>query len=992
MKENYGRANARALKKLEKIAKLVEAKAELYSAMTDEELQSQTQILKDRYAAGETLDQLLPDAYAVCREASTRVLHQRHYHVQVLGGIALHQGRICQMATGEGKTLTETLPAYLNALTGNGVHIVTVNEYLATRDMEWMGKIFRFLGLTVGVTLSQMRPAAKREAYACDITYGTNSEFGFDYLRDNRVVNAAGRVQRGFNYAIIDEVDSILIDESRTPLIISAPGEKSDNMYQRVDAFVKQLRRSTNVDTEGNIISEEDEQEGFGIKSQFAGKLFGKNNDGKPNGDYVVNEKDSTVALTDSGILKAEERFGIKFQNEVKEEDVEKETTETNVSMDPDSLDKLSELTHYINNALRANALMKLDVDYIVERENGSGKKRIVLVDTYTGRKMPNRRFSKGLHQAIEAKEGAEVREEDKTVASVTYQNYFRMYRKFSGMTGTAKTEEAEFNSTYNIDVVVIPTNKPIKRVDELDRFYRSREYKLKAIVEEIKRRHSVGQPLLIGTVSVEKSEELNRLLKKAGIEAKVLNAKNHKNEAEIIAQAGRFNAVTIATNMAGRGTDILLGGNPEMIAKKKLEGPSYGYTEEQIEYGTSFANTDPDFDQLRKDYELEYNKAKTDTDADRAKVLSIESDELDNVKGLCVIGTEKHDSRRIDNQLRGRAGRQGDAGCSIFFISAEDDLMRIYGNDMMQGLLYKTMAIMGDESVPVESRMVERTVEHVQKRIEGLHFSSRKHVLQYDDVNNLQRKIIYKERNRILDGEDMHNDILDMSFVFCRRVLELACQGVEDVEKWNLDEVNGFLQKVFHSETPLLTQEDLTSAMDVCNKLTDYCKQLLDDKYNQAPEEGFLPFAETEKRILLEIMDGLWTNHIDELDEMRKGVGLQSIGQHDPLTVYKKEAFEMFEKLNEEIKYRTLYALIYRGAAYKEVVVQVVKENTNLSLNGPCPCGSGKKYKNCCYLKDQALRQMPTAKPDEQEPKPLTKQEEYALKRQQRKAEKAKK
>ena len=984
MKENYGRANARALKKLEKIAKLVEAKAETYSAMTDTELQSQTQILKDRYVAGETLDQLLPDAYAVCREASTRVLHQRHYHVQVLGGIALHQGRICQMATGEGKTLTETLPAYLNALTGNGVHIVTVNEYLATRDMEWMGKIFRFLGLTVGVTLSQMRSATKREAYACDITYGTNSEFGFDYLRDNRVSNAVDRVQRGFNFAIIDEVDSILIDESRTPLIISAPGEKSDNMYQRVDAFVKQLKKSTNVDTEGNVISEDDENN-HGVTSQLAGKLFAQKNDGKPNGDYVVNEKDSTVALTESGILKAEERFGIKFQNETKEEDAE--SNESNVSMDPDSLDKLSELTHYINNALRANALMKVDVDYIVERQNG-GKKRIVLVDTYTGRKMPNRRFSKGLHQAIEAKEGAEVREEDKTVASITYQNYFRMYRKFSGMTGTAKTEEAEFNSTYNIDVVVIPTNKPTQRVDELDRFYRSREYKLKAIVEEIKLRHKVGQPLLIGTVSVEKSEELNHLLKKAGIEAKVLNAKNHKNEAEIIAQAGRFNAVTIATNMAGRGTDILLGGNPEMIAKKKLEGPSYGYTEEQIEYGTSFANTDPDFDQLRKDYEYEYAKAKADTDKDREKVLSIESDELDNVKGLCVIGTEKHDSRRIDNQLRGRAGRQGDAGCSIFFISAEDDLMRIYGSDIMQGMLYRTLGLMGDD-VPLESRMVEKTVERVQKRIEGLHFSSRKHVLQYDDVNNLQRKIIYKERNRILDGEDMHKDILDMSFVYCRRVLELACHGVEDVEKWNLAEVNTVLQGFFHTEEPLLTQDDLTSAMDVCNKLTDFCQKLLDEKYNQAPEEGFLPFAETEKRILLNVMDVLWTNHIDELDEMRKGVGLQSIGQHDPLTVYKKEAFEMFEKLNEEIKYRTLLALIYRGAVYKEVVVQVVKENTNYSLNGPCPCGSGKKYKNCCYAKDQALRQMPASKPAEQEQKPLTKQEEYALKREQRKQEK---
>ncbi len=930
-RDPYGASNARQVKKLEKIAKLVEAKESMYVDMSDEQLIGQTQVLKDRYSAGETLEQLLPDAFAVCREASKRVLKQRHFHVQILGGIALHQGRICQMATGEGKTLTETLPAYLNALTGNGVHIITVNEYLAVRDMEWMGKIFRFLGLTVGVTLSKMTAREKRRAYECDITYGTNNEFGFDYLRDNMSTSRVNCVQRGLNFVIIDEVDSILIDEARTPLIISGPSGKSSEMYNTANRFACTLTGSTNTDEEGKTESDEE-----------------------PNGDYVVDRKQKQVRLTDRGIVKAERFF----------------------KLDNLSAPENTDLNSYINNALRAHAIMRRDDDYIVE------KGEVVIVDSFTGRKMEGRRFNGGLHQAIEAKEHVTIKEENKTLATITFQNYFRLYHKLSGMTGTAKTEEQEFNTIYNIDVVAIPTNLPMIREDRHDVVYSTRQGKLKAIVKEIKQRNASGQPVLVGTVTVEKSEELSRLLTAENIKHNVLNAKFHKREAEIVAQAGRYGAVTIATNMAGRGTDILLGGNPEFLAKQEMK--RLGYDEEQIDLSTSFVKGDDETERLRQIYRELVAKYKEQTDEEKQRVIQ--------AGGLCVIGTERHDSRRIDDQLRGRAGRQGDPGMSVFYISTEDDMMRIFGGDMMQRIM--AFARMDDDT-PIELRLMSKTVESAQKRIEGLHFSSRKHVLQYDDVNNRQRKVIYKERNRILDNDDVHSDILQMTDEYARLALADACDSQVDVSKWNLDKVNANLAKYFAFEQPILEAEDVTSAREVCDNLAERCREYLNERLDEDEGGNVVPFREAERFVLLRTMDNLWMDHLDALDDLRQGVGLQAIGQHDPLVVYKKEAFDMFEKLNENIKVQTIRMLTFakivqalRSDSPKQGVINAEKK-----LNGPCPCGSGKKYKNCCYAKDAAKNQS-----DEQgdgaqnENRPLTKQEEYALKRQQRKENKNKK
>ncbi len=930
-RDPYGASNARQVKKLEKIAKLVEAKESMYVDMSDEQLIGQTQILKDRYSAGETLEQLLPDAFAVCREASKRVLKQRHFHVQILGGIALHQGRICQMATGEGKTLTETLPAYLNALTGSGVHIITVNEYLAVRDMEWMGKIFRFLGLTVGVTLSKMTAREKRRAYECDITYGTNNEFGFDYLRDNMSTSRVNCVQRGLNFVIIDEVDSILIDEARTPLIISGPSGKSSEMYNTANRFACTLIGSTNTDEEGKTEGDEE-----------------------PNGDYVVDRKQKQVRLTDRGIVKAERFF----------------------KLDNLSAPENAELNSYINNALRAHAIMRRDDDYIVE------KGEVVIVDSFTGRKMEGRRFNGGLHQAIEAKEHVTIKEENKTLATITFQNYFRLYHKLSGMTGTAKTEEQEFNTIYNIDVVAIPTNLPMIREDRHDVVYSTRQGKLKAIVKEIKERNAFGQPILVGTVTVEKSEELSRLLTAENIKHNVLNAKFHKREAEIVAQAGRYGAVTIATNMAGRGTDILLGGNPEFLAKQEMK--RLGYDEEQIDLSTSFVKGDDETERLRQIYRELVAKYKEQTDEEKQRVIQ--------AGGLCVIGTERHDSRRIDDQLRGRAGRQGDPGMSVFYISTEDDMMRIFGGDMMQRIM--AFARMDDDT-PIELRLMSKTIESAQKRIEGLHFSSRKHVLQYDDVNNRQRKVIYKERNRILDNDDVHSDILQMTDEYARLALADACDSQVDVSKWNLDKVNSNLAKYFAFEQPILEAEDVTSAREVCDNLAERCREYLNERLDEDEGGNVVPFREAERFVLLRTMDNLWMDHLDALDDLRQGVGLQAIGQHDPLVVYKKEAFDMFEKLNENIKVQTIRMLTFakivqalRSDSPKQGVINAEKK-----LNGPCPCGSGKKYKNCCYAKDAAKNQS-----DEQgdgaqnENRPLTKQEEYALKRQQRKENKNKK
>ena len=926
------RANLKAVKKLEKTAALVEEKEQLYAGMTDAELSSQTAILKERYNSGETLDALLPDAYAVCREASKRVLKQRHFHVQILGGIALHQGRICQMATGEGKTLTETLPAYLNALTGQGVHIVTVNEYLATRDMEWMGKVFRFLGLTVGVTLNKQSAREKRQAYACDITYGTNNEFGFDYLRDNMSTSRSACVQRGLNFVIIDEVDSILIDEARTPLIISGPSGKSSEMYVTANRFVCTLTNSSNVDNEGKTADDEE-----------------------PNGDYIVDQKHKSARLSDKGVAKAEKFF----------------------KLDNLSSPENTEINHYINNALRAHAIMRRDDDYIVE------KGQVVIVDSFTGRKMEGRRFSQGLHQAIEAKEHVTIKEENKTLATITFQNYFRLYHKLSGMTGTAKTEEQEFNTIYNIDVVVIPTNLPMIRQDRPDVVYINRTGKLRAIVEEIKRRHCNGQPILVGTITVEKSEELSKLLKAANVPHSVLNAKQHKREAEIVAQAGRLGAVTIATNMAGRGTDILLGGNPEFLAKQEMK--RLGYEDEQIEASTSFIKGDPEIEALQKVFAELVDKYKVETDKEKQQVVE--------AGGLCVLGTERHDSRRIDDQLRGRAGRQGDPGCSMFFISAEDDMVRIFGGDIMQ----RVLAFMRvDEDTPIESRLVTKAIESAQKRIEGVHFSSRKHVLQYDDVNNQQRKVIYRERDRILDNADVHSDILEMVDEYARYALAEACDSEENVELWNLDKVNQGLAKYFAFEQPILTADDVVTARQVCDDLAARCKEYLNERLDEAAEGNVVPFREAERFVLLRTIDNLWMDHIDALDELRQGVGLQSIGQHDPLIVYKKEAYDMFERLNEEIRVQTIRMLTFARIVQTLRVNTAPAEpvNTEKTLNGPCPCGSGTKYKNCCYAKDQAKEQAEQQQAEQvtNADRPLTKQEEYALKRQQRKENKSKK
>ena len=946
MRDIYGGANARQIKKLEKIAKLVEDKQQLYMQMTDEQLASQTQILKDRYNAGQTLDDLLPDAFAVCREASARVLKQRHYHVQILGGIALHQGRICQMATGEGKTLTETLPAYLNAISGKGVHIITVNEYLATRDKEWMGKVFRFLGLTVGVTLANQTDREKRLAYLCDITYGTNSEFGFDYLRDNMATNRAQCVQRPLNFVIIDEVDSILIDEARTPLIISGPSGKSSTMYVTANKFVCTLQKSTNTDDEGKTEDKSIE----------------------PNGDYVVDRKEKSVRLTDKGIAKAERFFKV-----------------DNLS-DPDNI----ELNNFINNALRAHGLMKRDDDYIVERG------AVVIIDSFTGRKMEGRRYSNGLHQAIEAKEHVTIQEENKTLATITLQNYFRLYRKLSGMTGTAKTEEEEFNTIYNVDVVCIPTNLPIARVDEQDYIYSTRAGKMRAIVNKIKQLSQVGQPVLVGTVTVEKSEELSAMLAQQGIKHNVLNAKNHQREAEIVAQAGRLGAVTIATNMAGRGTDILLGGNAEFLAKQEMK--RLGYDDEQIEIATSFVKGDAEVEALQQKFAELVAKYKPAIVAEREKVVEL--------GGLCVIGTERHESRRIDNQLRGRSGRQGDPGRSMFFLSAEDDMIRIFAGDRIQNVL---MLVGADADTPIQHRIVTNVIESAQKRLEGMHFGSRKNVLQFDDVNNAQRKVIYRERNAILDGDDVHQKIMAMVPEYARYALAEACDYREDVTLWDVDKLNDKLEMYIYGEAPYVTQEFLDQVVDKClgnrkmkpaQLVCDHIAQLVCDqleyRYNEQVADDELPFNEAERYFLLRIMDNLWMDHIDALDDLRKGVGLQAIGQHKPIDVYKKEAFDMYDKLNETIRVQTIRTLLFSRVRINKVQLSPTQTaeniNPNKSLNRPCPCGSGKKYKQCCYPKDLAAQggQAPVDQADT-EPKPLSKKEEYALKRQQRKEDKKK-
>ncbi len=915
MEKILGDMNTKEVRKIEKIADKVMALDDETAALTDEELRGKTAEFKERVAQGESLDDLLPEAFAVCREGAWRSVGMKHFRVQVIGGIALHQGRIAEMKTGEGKTLVATLAAYLNALEGKGVHVVTVNDYLAKRDAEWMGKIYTFLGLTVGCVIHGLPDKVKKAAYAADITYGTNNEFGFDYLRDNMVTYKEQLTQRDLNFAIVDEVDSILIDEARTPLIISGRGDNSTDLYQRADACVKRLR-----------IEE----------------------------DFTVEEKEKKVTLTDEGIAKCEKAFGIENLG------------------DPENM----EINHHVVQALKARNIMKRDVDYIVK----DGE--IIIVDEFTGRFMFGRRYSNGLHQAIEAKEGVLVRSESKTLATITLQNYFRMYNKLAGMTGTAKTEEEEFREIYNMDVVVIPTNKPVAREDLDDAVYATLAAKFKAIIDRIAEVHATGQPVLVGTISIENSELLSSLLKKRGIKHNVLNAKQHEKEAQIIAEAGRLGAVTIATNMAGRGTDIILGGNPEFEAKKEME--KLEYTPEQISFATSFVtSTDPVMNDARETFSKLLEKYKEERSAEQQQVREL--------GGLCIIGTERHESRRIDNQLRGRSGRQGDPGQTQFYISLEDDLMRLFGGERIQTMMNK----LGMQEEAIAAGMLSRTIEGAQKKVEGRNFEVRKYVLQYDNVMNKQREIIYDQRRKVLFGDDIKDYIMEMMEDLVRTTIQPITLASKYAEEWDMDMLNENLKRItgrfegvsYTDEERLeLTEEKLTE--DVLGIFTG----LYVDKEKEIGEERM---REVEKMILLRVVDNHWMDHIDAMDELKQGIGLRALGQINPANAYAAEGFDMFEAMVAEIReeaVRYCYSVtINTGTERRQVIVggegrkdefrddapqrrpaqgqampkqapkpeepkkpvTVRRETPKVGRNDPCPCGSGKKYKNCCMNKD---------------------------------------
>ena len=913
----------RSLKKLNKIADSVEALDSKYAAMDDETLKSQTNVLKERLKAGETTDDILPDAFAALREAAWRVLNMKHFRVQIIGGICLHQGRIAEMRTGEGKTLVATLPSYLNALTGKSVHVVTVNDYLAKRDAEWMGKVHKFMGLTVGVIVPGMDDDEKREAYKADIVYGTNNEFGFDYLRDNLKTDLSKMVQRDLSFAIVDEVDSILIDEARTPLIISGKGEKSSDLYVQVDKFVRTL--SGGFDDE----LKEEEDEAFRAAREAAKENKGKKKNKKalaeaaaeddseeeeyadytkmsleeqanyeaaqeekrriaaqnaPEGkkalakikdwDYIVNRKDKTVELTDSGAQKAERFFRIDNIAEIAHAD----------------------LNHHIQQALKAHKLFKRDEDYIVN----DGE--VIIVDEFTGRLMIGRRYSDGLHQAIEAKEGVEVRSENKTYATITFQNYFRLYGKLSGMTGTAKTEEAEFRTIYSLDVIEIPTNKPIKRVDLPDMVYSTLEGKKRAVVQEIIERNKSGQPVLVGTASVDKSEEISRLLHKNGVKHNILNAKNHEREAEIVAQAGRFGAVTIATNMAGRGTDILLGGNPEYLAKKRLREEGAAHEDIELAVSTYITDVDDKILALRERYKKVYEHYKAETDKEKEQVIA--------AGGLCIIGTERHESRRIDNQLRGRAGRQGDIGMSVFFLSLEDDLVKRFGGERMKSL-YNFFKI--DEDTCLQSKMLSHGIANAQKAIEGRNFGIRKNVLQYDDVMNKQREVMYAERMKVLKGENVHDQVLKYIPDYVEEVVRTAVNADDMPELWNESELNAALEtKLLPEGTNYVTREKLEK-WDyplAIQKITAKTVKEYEKKIEEISAMG-VDFSDVERRVLLMTVDRNWIDHIDAMDQLRKGIGLRAYGQVDPIISYKKEGFDMFDEMVERIQRTTISVLL---------------------------------------------------------------------------------
>ncbi len=851
IKSIFGTYSSRELKRIEPIKQAVLDLEPKYQAMDDKELKAQTGILKERLANGETLDDILPDAFAVCREASSRVIGIKHYPVQIIGGIVLHQGRIAEMRTGEGKTFVATLPAYLNALTGKGVHIVTVNDYLAKRDSEWMSKVHRFLGLTVGLITHGLSNDERREAYACDITYATNNELGFDYLRDNMCIYKKDLVQREPNFAIVDEVDSILIDEARTPLIISGQGDKSTDMYEKADKFAKTLT----IDK----VAELDDKEEYEDKFE---------------GDVIVDEKEKTCNLLPNGVAKAEKYFNVENL------------------MDPEN----TTLLHHINQAIRANGIMKRDVDYVVRpAEKGSGEE-VVIVDEFTGRLMFGRRYNQGLHQAIEAKEGVKVQHESKTLATITFQNFFRLYKKLSGMTGTAMTEESEFRQIYALDVIEIPTNKPVIRIDNHDKVYKNIKGKLKAVCDQVEECNKKGQPVLVGTVTIEKSEQLSKLLKARGIKHEVLNAKNHEREAEIVAQAGKKNAVTIATNMAGRGTDIKLGGNAEYLALAEMR--KLGYSEELIREATGFAETDDEeIIEARAKYQ-ELNKKYEDQ-------IAPEAEEVREIGGLFIIGTERHESRRIDNQLRGRSGRQGDPGESCFYISLEDDLMRLFGGERVQKVM-ETMNF--DEDIPLEIGFLSRAIESAQMKIEGNNFSIRKHVLDFDDVMSQMRSTIYSQRRKVLDGEDVHENVLQMQAQDIEETVKMYCSDSAP-DNWNLEGLRSHYLNLYLMQTDLrYTVDDLNeiSAKDVTNFIKERGKLM----FRLREEElGAETLREVERVCLLKTVDKHWMDHIDAMDELRQGIGLRGYAQKNPVDEYRFEGYNMFDEMIAAIREETVRA-----------------------------------------------------------------------------------
>ena len=909
----FGSTSDRAIKKNKSQVEEVMALEDSYSKLSDEELKDNTNKLKERLKGGETLDDILPEAFATVREASKRVLGMTPYRVQVEGGIILHQGRIAEMKTGEGKTLVETMPAYLNALEGKGVHIVTVNDYLAKRDRDWMGKVFEYLGLSVGCILHDMSKEDRKIAYASDITYGTNNEFGFDYLRDNMVIYKENMVQRDLNYAIVDEVDSILIDEARTPLIISGQGDKSTDLYELAKTFVSRLSvrvqdPDEHVDPLDRFVKQEEEEE--------------------ETKDYVVNEKDRSVLLTELGTKKAEEFFKVENLSDIEN----------------------MEIIHHINQAMKARSLMKKDKDYVVK----DGE--IIIVDEFTGRLMFGRRYSDGLHQAIEAKEGLEVRSESKTLATITFQNYFRMYKKLSGMTGTAKTEEEEFQDIYHMDVIEIPTNKPVIRQDNPDEIYRTEAEKFGAVIDDIKARHETGQPVLVGTISIEKSEELSKLLKKTGIKHEVLNAKFHDKEAEIVAQAGRLGQVTIATNMAGRGTDIILGGNPEFMAKQAMRRK--GLSEEEMTQVDSHEDTkDSEILKNRKEYDEYVEQYKKELQEEKAKVI--------DAGGLHIIGTERHESRRIDNQLRGRAGRQGDPGSSTFYISAEDDLMRLFGGDRFKNAIDMMKMPEGDS---IKSPVLTRLIESAQRKVEGNNYGIRKHVLKYDDVMNKQREVIYAERKKLLEGADFRDNITAMIKDVIAGFVNTMTFEKEDCGDWDFKSLFMHLKAIFD-----IDMEDINglNTKDILkDELIDMLTEHALKKY-EAKENEFTPekFREIERIVLLQVVDDKWMDHIDAMDQLKQGIGLRSMAQEDPARAYAIEGFDMFEAMNEAIKEDTLRILFhvedpskvkrreqnknikegFEGDSAGEKKKPYVRKTKKVGRNDPCPCGSGKKYKNCC-------------------------------------------